>query len=444
MLHNINSQEANFKNLLLEKIKSRQIKSGVVGLGYIGLPLALEMAQAGIQVTGIEINPVRVETLLSGRSYLRNVPSALVSEYVNSGKLTVTSSIEEVKSLDIICISVPTPYRKTLSPDYSIILNLIREICSRVKPGQLIVVESTTSPGTTDHLIAPLFRDAGFEIGEDLFLAYSPVREDPGNNKYKHKAIPKVLGGYSSHCTEVAAFFYSQFVDKVVPVSSAKVAEMVKFLENTFRSVNIAMINEISKICHKININVWEVIETAKTKPFGFMPFYPGPGLGEDGHRMDSGNPSLKPRLVSPESRFIDLASQINSSMPEFIVSRIIQLLKAHRKPLAGSKIMIVGMAYKKDVEETGESPAVEVAKLLKEKGADLLFYDPYVQQVSIGGDYFQRTGLENDVLKSCDLVVILTDHTGVNYRRIAKYSKLIFDTRNATHRYQWPQVVRL
>ncbi|HXN05953.1 MAG TPA: nucleotide sugar dehydrogenase [Nitrospiria bacterium] len=444
MLPAINISNSNPKNLLLKKIQTGHAKSGVIGLGYIGLPLAIEMARAGIEVTGIEINPVRVETLLSGRSYLKNVPSSLVSEYVGSGKLTVTGSIEEIKSLDIICISVPTPYRKTQAADYSIILNLIRELCSRVKPGQLIVLESTTSPGTMDNLIAPLFRDAGFEIGEDLFLAYSPVREDPGNRKFKHKTIPKVLGGYSSHCTEIAALFYSQFVDKVVPVSSAKVAEMVKFLENTFRSVNIAMINEISKICHKLNVNVWEVIETAKTKPFGFMPFYPGPGLGESGNRVDSVYQSLNSGLRGLGSKFIDLAGQINSSMPEFIIVRINQLLNSHRKSLAGSKIMIIGMAYKKDVEETSESPAIEVAKLLKENGADLRFYDPFVQQVSIGGEFIQRTGLENGVLKSCDLVVILTDHSGVDYKRIAKYSKLIFDTRNAMHRLQWPQVVRL
>lgn len=433
-----------WKDLLLKRISSNQVKSGVIGLGIVGLPLAVDMAQAGFDVTGIEIDPVKVETLLSGRSYLDEVSSSLVSRLISSGKLWVTTSFDHLETLDTINICVPTPLRKTGDPDLSYILSVIQEIVPRLHHGQLIILESTTYPGTMDEILSPLFQNAGFEIGKDVFLAYSPERDDPGNQKYTSKSIPRVVGGYTSHCVEVTTQFYRQFIDKIVPVSSLKVAEMVKLLENTFRSINIAMINEMALLCHRLGIDIWEVIEAAKTKPFGFMSFSPGPGIGGHCIPIDPAYLSWKAKLNGFEPRFIDLASKINAGMPDFVLARVTQLLNDCQKSLSNSKILIVGITYKKDVADIRESPALDVAKLLLEKGVDLMFYDPYIQQITIQDRYFQRVGLEREILQDCDLVLILTDHSSVDYARLVKHAKLLFDTRNATRRFKAPNLVRL
>jgi UDP-N-acetyl-D-glucosamine dehydrogenase len=433
-----------WKSILGERIASKTARAGVIGLGYVGLPLAVEIAQAGFEVTGLDIDPVRVETIQSGRSYIADVPSAFVSKLVDSGKLRASVSFDELSRLDTINICVPTPLRKTRDPDLSHILSVINEFVPRLRPGQLILLESTTYPGTTEEILLPAVQGAGFEVGRDVFLAFSPERVDPGNVKFKTRDVPKVVGGLTPHCTEVAARFYRQFLQKVVPVSSPRVAEMVKLLENTFRSVNIAMVNELARMCHKMGIDVWEVIDAAGTKPFGFMSFYPGPGIGGHCIPIDPVYLSWKAKTNGCDTRFIDLAGQINGSMPEFVVSRVASLLNEHRRCLFGAKVLILGMTYKRDVGDLRESPALDVAKLLLERGVDLMFYDPFVQQVKLGGQQFYRVGLEEEVLQGCHLVLILTDHTGIDYGRIVKHAPLVFDTRNATRRFRAPNLVRL
>ncbi|MHB8481181.1 MAG: nucleotide sugar dehydrogenase [Nitrospiria bacterium] len=437
-------KDSAWKNILIESIVSKTAKTGVMGLGYVGLPLAVEMAQSGFDVTGIEIDPVKVETIQSGRSYIGGVPSSLVSKLVTSGKFRVTTSFDDLSQLDTINICVPASLRKARDPDLSCIKNMIHEMIPHIHHGQLIILESATYPGTTEEILLPMIQSTGLEVGKDIFLAYSPERDDPGNYRFKTKDIPKVVGGVTPACAEVASRFYAQFIHKVVSVSSLKAAEMVKLLENTFRSVNIAMINEMALLCHKMGIDVWEVIEAVKTKPFGFMSFTPGPGIGGHGIPMDPAYLSWKAKISGFDPRFIDLAGQINGSMPEFVVSRMVGLLNDRQKCLSGSKILIVGVSYKKDVEALQGSPAFDVARLLIERGADLMFYDPFVQQVTIGGRYFQRVGLEIEILQNCDMVVILTDHSGIDYARIVKHARLIFDTRNAARRFKFPHVVRL
>lgn len=433
-----------WKNTLLDRIASKTARAGVVGLGYVGLPLAVEMAQAGFEVVGLDVDPIRVETIQSGRSYIADVPSAFVSKLVTSGKLHATTSFDELHQLDTVNICVPTPLRKTRDPDLSYIMSVIREIIPRLRPGQLIILESTTYPGTTEEVLFPAIQEAGFKVGKDVFLAFSPERVDPGNIKYKTKNVPKVVGGITPYCTDVAVRFYRQFVQKVTPVTSTKVAEMVKLLENTFRSVNIALVNEMALMCNKMRIDVWEVIHAAGTKPFGFMSFSPGPGIGGHCIPIDPVYLSWKAKINGFEPRFIDLAGQINASMPEFVVSRMSNLLNERQKCLFGAKILLVGIAYKKDVNDLRESPALDVAKLLLERGSDIMFYDPYIQQVTLGGRHYHRVGLEDEVLQGCDMVVILTDHSSIDYARIVKQASLIFDTRNATRRFRAPHLVKL
>jgi UDP-N-acetyl-D-glucosamine dehydrogenase len=433
-----------WKNSLLQGISSKSLKAGVIGLGTVGLPLAIEMAESGFDVTGIEIDPIRVQTLLSGRSYNGDVSSSDLSRLIESGRFRATNSFDSLARLDSISICVPTPLRKTGEPDLSFILGVIHEIIPRLRQGQLIILESTTYPGTMDELVSPFFQNAGFEIGRDVFLAYSPERDSPGDRKIRTKSIPRVVGGYSSDCAEVAVRFYSQFIHKIVPVSSLKVAEMVKLLENTFRSINIAMINEMAILCHRLEIDVWEVIEAAKTKPFGFMSFSPGPGIGGHCIPIDPAYLSWKAKLHGYEPRFIDLAGKINAAMPEFVLNRITQLLNDRQKSLSNSVILVVGITYKRDIADIRESPALEVANLLLNQGADLMFHDPLIQQVSIQGKHLNRVGLDVEILRKCDIIVILTDHTGVNYGRLVKYGRLIFDTRNAIKNIKAPHIIKL
>jgi|SRR5579863_4561516 len=432
------------KDLLIEKIFSRSAVAGVVGLGYVGLPLAVEMAQAGFSVVGIELDPIKVETIHAGRSYISDVPSSAINKLVGAGRLRATTSFKEVAHLDTINICVPTPLRKTRDPDLSYIISVANEIVPSLRPGQLVILESTTYPGTTEEILLPAVQGSGFEVGTDVFLGFSPERVDPGNTRFKTKDVPKVVGGVTPHCTEVASLFYRQFIQKVVSVSSPRVAEMVKLLENTFRSVNIALVNEMALLCHKMGIDVWEVIEAAGSKPFGFMTFFPGPGIGGHCIPIDPVYLSWKAKINGFEPRFIDLAGQINASMPEFVVSRILHLLNERQKCLMGAKILLVGMTYKKDVSDLRESPAIDVAKLLLEKGADVLFYDPFVQQVTLGDRNYQRVGLDDQVIQNCEMVVILTDHSRIDYGRIVKQARLVFDTRNATRRLNAPHLVRL
>ncbi len=432
------------KLALIEKIDSLKAKVAVIGLGYVGLPLAVEMAKAGFDVTGIDVDDKRVEMLNEGAPYIMDVSEDDIKECVRKNKLRAVSSYNVLSEVDCVCICVPTPLRKTKDPDISFILSAIEEVSKRIRKGQLIVLESTSYPGTTDELFLPSLEDSGLHAGKDFFLAFSPERVDPGNKIFKTKNIPKVVGGVTSSCTEVASFFYKKFIDDVFPVSSAKVAEMVKLLENTFRSVNIALVNELALMCNKMGIDVWEVIEAAATKPFGFMPFYPGPGLGGHCIPVDPYYLVWKARSIGFEPRFIEIAGYINSNMPAYVVARIMDALNNRGKPVKGSKILIIGVSYKKDVSDTRESPALDIMAMLEEKGAEISFSDPYNSVIKIGDRLYQSVEISAKYLRKMDCVIIVTDHSLFDYKMIFENSSLIFDARNALKGFKGDNIVKL
>lgn len=417
---------------LREKIVNRKAKIGIIGCGYVGLPLAVEFAKACFEVTGIDMDKNRVRKINQGESYILDVTPEDVTALVRAKKLEATTDYKILRELDVIIICVPTPLRKTKEPDISYIMNSAEKISRSIKEAQLVVLESTTYPGTTEEVILPMLEAKGLKVGRDFFLAFSPERVDPGNKEYTTGNIPKVVGGVTKRCTELSKLLYAQIVDRVIPVSSPKVAEMVKLLENTFRSVNIGLANELALMCDRLNIDSWEVIEAAKTKPFGFMPFYPGPGIGGECIPADPMYLSWKARLHGFEARFIDLASQVNSYMPHYVVERVAMALNDCKKPLKGSHILIVGVAYKKDVKDTRESPAFEVIRRLRDNGAHVTYHDPFVEKLAIDGSHLASVKLTKNVLKGKDCVVIVTDHSSIDYEFIAGNSKLIFDTRNA------------
>ena len=416
---------------LERKIHDRSARVGVIGLGYVGLPLVLEMAKVGFEVTGIDIDRVRVESVNAGISYILDVPSEILFSFVAKDKIRATQSLGAVENLDAISICVPTPLRKTKDPDLSYVVAAAQAIHNHLRPGQLIILESTTYPGTTRELVLPILEETGLQLGEDFFLAYSPERVDPGNRAYTTRNIPKVIGGMTPRCTELAALLYQQFVEKIIRVSSADCAEMVKLLENTFRSVNIAMANEMALLCHNFGINIWEVIEAAKTKPFGFMPFYPGPGLGGHCIPVDSHYLAWKARMNGFEPRLIELAGQINSQMPAFTISRVADALNERQKSLKGSKILALGVAYKRDTNDVRESPAIEVLRGFIAKGALVYYSDPHVPSVELNGNVMKSIDFSPEILQAMDCVVVLTDHSTFNYAVIAAHSPLIVDGRN-------------
>jgi UDP-N-acetyl-D-glucosamine dehydrogenase len=417
---------------LERKIRHRSAKIGVIGLGHVGLSLAIEMAEKGFRVTGIDIDGSKVEAVNAGSSYLLDVPNESLLSMVVKGALRATQSFTAVESLDAISICVPTPLRKTKDPDLSYIMAAVEAIHNHLGPGKLIVLESTTYPGTTRQVVLPILEKSGLKAGRDFFLAYSPERMDPGNKAFTTSKIPKVIGGITSSCTELATLLYQQFVEHTVPVSSPESAEMVKLLENTFRSVNIALANEMASMCSKLHINVWEVIDAAKTKPFGFMPFYPGPGLvGGHCNPVDpyyiawKGKNGFEPRLV-------ELATIINSQMPDFTVTRIADALNERKKSISGARLLALGIAYKSDVSDIRESAALEVVKRLLEAGANVSYCDPYIAQVEIGGEILLSANLTPQLLQSMDCVAILTDHSVFDYPMIAADSPLVLDCRNS------------
>src|SRR5437016_5498193 len=361
---------------LKEKIKSRTARVGIVGLGYVGLPLAVEFARAGFHVTGIDVSEEKTRRVNAGDSYVGDIPTATLGPLVESGRLRATTDFAAVAALDTINICVPTPLRKTKDPDMSFIVSSCQDIARHFHPGMLIILESTTYPGTTDELVLPMLAKTGFEVGRDFFLCFSPERVDPGNPKYQTANIPKVVGGSTPACTEVGALFYEQALEKVIPVNSTRVAEMVKLLENTFRMINIGLVNEIAMMCERMNINVWEVIEAAATKPFGFMPFFPGPGLGGHCIPIDPFYLSWKTKQAGIEARFIELAGYINGQMPLFVVDQVQNALNEHSKPVKGSHIHVLGVAYKKDIDDVRESPALDIMLLLKQLGARITYTD--------------------------------------------------------------------
>ena len=428
--------------VLAEKIRSHQAHVGIVGLGYVGLPLAVEFAKAGFQVTGIDISESKVQRVNDGDSYVLDVPSSTLGPLVKAGKLRATTDFDAVAELDTINICVPTPLRKTKDPDMSFIVSSCQEIAKRFHPGMLFILESTTYPGTTEEVVRPMLTQPGVEVGRDFFLCFSPERVDPGNPKYQTSNIPKVVGGCTAACTEMGRLFYAQALERIVPVSSTQVAEMVKLLENTFRMINIGLANEMAVMCDRMGINVWEVVDAAATKPFGFMPFYPGPGLGGHCIPIDPFYLSWKTRQAGIEARFIELAGYINGQMPQFVVDKVQNALNDAGKPVKGSHIHVMGVAYKRDIDDLRESPALDVMLLLRRRGAVVTYSDPHVPTLRLDG--LALAASPEETAAEADCVVIVTDHAAFDYRSLVERSRLIVDTRNALRGVVSEKIVRL
>jgi UDP-N-acetyl-D-glucosamine dehydrogenase len=436
------------KSALLEKIAKREAVVGVVGLGYVGLPLAVEAAGAGFSVIGVDVSPAVVDRVLRGDSHVGDVPSSVLGPLLAGGGLWATTDYAELARADCISIAVPTPLTKTKEPDITFITGAMDALLPHVRRGALVVLESTTYPGTTDELIAErIERARGLEVGRDVFVAFSPERVDPGNPTWHTKNTPKVLGGVTPACAEVAREFYSAFIETVHAVGSAREAETVKLLENTFRAVNIGLVNEFLLMCDRLEIDIWNVIRAASTKPFGFMPFYPGPGIGGHCIPLDPMYMSWKAKEVDFYNRFIELATDINGNMPRFVVAKLGDLLNDRERSLKGSRILVLGMAYKRNVDDLRESPGLEVYRLLRRKGAWVEFSDPHARSfVSILGKTVSSTSLEGGALASFDAAVLVTDHDAFDYPRIAAESKLVLDCRNAfaAHGVEAPHIVKL
>ena len=428
---------------LSEKISNKTARVGIIGLGYVGLPLAVEFAKAGFSVTGIDLIQPKVDRINAGDSYIQDVNPADVASLVAAGKLRATTDFSVVAELDTINICVPTPLRKTKDPDMSFIVAACQEIAKFVHPGLLAILESTTYPGTTDELVLPMLSSSGMKVGEDFFLCFSPERVDPGNPKFQTRNIPKVVGGVTAACTELGALFYAQALEHVVPVSSTQVAEMVKLLENTFRMINIGLVNELAMMCERMSINIWEVIDAAATKPFGFMPFYPGPGLGGHCIPIDPFYLSWKSKQAGIEARFIELAGYINGQMPHFMVEKVQNALNDRGKAVKGSHVHILGVAYKRDIDDVRESPALDIIHLLQRRGAKVTFSDPHVSSIRIEDGVLTSTEALEAVAQA-DATVIVTDHAQVDYRPIVERAALIVDTRNALRGYSSANVIRL
>jgi len=421
---------------LQRKIAERNIRAGIIGLGYVGLPLAVEFARAGYTVVGLDIDESKVAAINRGTSYIPDVPGDEVAELVASGRLRATTDFSAIDHLDTVNICVPTPLRKTKDPDVSYMVAAVAEVAKGLHPGMLVILESTTYPGTTEELARPMLEAGGQRAGQDFFLAFSPERVDPGNPQFKTANVPKVVGGTSPDCAMLARALYSNAIDHVVTVRSTQAAEMVKLLENTFRAVNIGLVNELAMMCDTLGIDVWEVVDAAATKPFGFMPFYPGPGLGGHCIPIDPFYLSWKAKQSGFDARFIELAGQVNGHMPEYVVSKVADALNDRRQALNGSRVLVLGVAYKRDIDDVRESPALDVMKLLYEKGAEVAYSDPYVPTLAAaswhGPEALESLPIDARVLDAFDCVVITTDHTAFDYQVIHDHSRSIVDTRNA------------
>ncbi len=427
---------------LLEKINSKQAKIGVIGLGYVGLPLAVELAKKGFTVTGLEVDSKKVENINNKKSYIEDIQTKDIAELVDAKKLCATTNFKAISKLDVIIICVPTPLRKSKDPDVSYIVSATKEIKENLQNGQLIILESTTYPGTTADLVLPMLEETGLKAGKDFFLAFSPERIDPSNKKWTIANTTKVVGGICKKSTELTAAVYGSFTT-VHKVSSTQTAEMVKLLENTFRAVNIGLVNEVALMCDRLGLSVWEVINASATKPFGFMKFTPGPGIGGHCIPLDPHYLSWKLKTLNFYSRFIELAGEINSKMPEYTVEKLACALNEKAKPIKNSKILVLGVTYKKDVADLRESPALDVMTLLVKKQAKLSYYDPYIGSLKIDSKEFKSEKNINNISKY-DAVVILTDHSDIDYKTVVKKSKLVFDTRNATEQIKSPKVVKI
>ncbi len=419
--------------MLEQLIQSKKVKVGIIGQGYVGLPLALEFASRGVEVTGFEVDANKVKSLLAGKSYILDIPSERIRTQVRAGRLKPTTDFRLLSKMDAIIICVPTPLRKSKEPDLSYIISAVEKIKPNLRKGQLIVLESTTYPGTTREVVQPAVQERGFKVGKDVFVAFSPERVDPGNKKFNIHNTPKLVGGMTKECQKVAYALYSMVVEKVVSVSSPEAAEMVKLFENTFRAVNIGLVNELALICDQLKLDVWEVLDAAATKPFGYMPFYPGPGLGGHCIPLDPHYLSWKLKTMNFYARFIELAAELNSHMPDYVVRRVIDILGQKKKSIKDAKILILGVAYKKDISDWRESPALEVIEKFLDKNAMVHYHDPYVPTLDVNGHRMQSVPLNDAALKAHDCSVIVTNHSCFDPRRITDKSQLVFDTRNAT-----------
>ncbi len=424
-----------YKQELLLKIKDRTALVGVVGMGYVGLPFAVEKAKMGFSVVGIDNNNFRIDQINRAENFIPDVQDFDLRTTVGNGTLRATSDFACVASLDVVVIAVPTPLTKNLTPDLQFVERVTRDIARHLRPGQLISLESTTYPGTTEEIMLPILQQSGLKVEQDFFLAHSPERVDPGNKRYSTKNTTKVVGGVGPKSHEVAVTFYASTIERVVPVSSAKAAELVKVFENTFRAVNIALVNELTLLCDRMELNVWEVLDAAFTKPFGIMPFYPGPGVGGHCIPLDPHYLEWKAKELNFNTRFISLAGEINRNMPHFVIDKLVRLLETTGKSLSVARIAVMGVSYKKDLGDYRESPAVNVIHLLKERGASVVFHDPFVANFTDDGISLEGQELSSEFLENSDITLILTDHSVIDYDFVVRHSRVVFDTRNCTKR---------
>ncbi len=422
------------------KIDDRSARIGVIGLGYVGLPLAVELVAAGFEVIGFDIDAEKVRAIESGNSYIGDVSMEALRSAREGNRLRATTDFDQLHEVQVVNVCVPTPLTKTKDPDVSFMAHAVEEIRKRLHPGELIILGSTTYPGTTRELFVPVLEETGLKVGKDFSLAFAPERIDPGNTRYKVRNVPKVVGGESAICTELACKLFDTVFDTTVPVSSTQAAEMVKLLENTFRAINIGLANEVALMCERLDLDVWEVIEAAATKPYGFMKFLPGPGLGGHCIPVDPSYLAWRMKSLNFSARFIELATEINSSMPAHVADRVSDLLNESQLAVNGAKILIVGVAYKPDVSDLRESPAIDVISLLVKKGAKVTYHDPFVAECQIDEIRYKGSELGDEVLAESDLVVILTDHTGIDYGRLVEGASRVFDTRNATRGLEDPE----
>lgn len=420
------------QSTLLERIATRQARIGIIGVGYVGLPLAVVFAEAGFRVTGFDLSAERAATINNGISYIEDIPSSTLANLVNQGLIDATTDMSRLNDMDAISVCVPTPLSKTRDPDMSAVLQAASDIAKNLRPGQLIVLESTTYPGTTREIFLPRIQERGFQIGRDVFLTFSPERVDPGRTDWTTQNTPKIMGGITQACLEVGRSLYEAAINRIVPVSSPEAAEMAKLLENTFRAVNIGLVNEVQLMCDRLGLNAWEVIEAAATKPFGFMKFTPGPGLGGHCIPIDPLYLSWKLKTLDYTARFIELASEVNTSMPRYWVQKVADALNDQSKAIRGSTVLVLGVAYKKDVSDVRESPALDIIHLLREKGAHVTFHDPHVASIRIDGERLHGTTDLPDALRSSDCVIIATDHSSYDWALVKQHAPLVIDTRNA------------
>jgi len=425
------------KDELIRSIQTRRARIGIVGLGYVGLPLVLRFGEEHFPVLGFDVDPTKVRQLNAGESYIHHIPAARLQTLVQKGQFEATSDLQRLAEADCIIICVPTPLTANKDPDLQYIEKTGDAVAATLRKGQLVSLESTTYPGTTEEILLGKFQKSGLEVGKDYFLVFSPEREDPGNPKFSTRTIPKVVGGITPHCLEVGTALYVQVIDRVIPISSARAAELVKLLENIYRAVNIALVNELKLLCHRMDIDIWEVIEAASSKPFGFTPFYPGPGLGGHCIPIDPFYLSWKAKEYDFSTRFIQLAGEINTAMPHYVVERIGSTLNDRSKAIRGAKILILGVAYKKDVDDVRESPALEIMEILQNQGAILSYSDPYIPRLHKMRHYdfslMSSVSLTEEALKNQDVAVITTDHTNFDYQWIVDHAPLVVDTRNST-----------